>query len=161
MSEYNIGQQNAHNIYNADNIYFQPDPAALFSSGVRALAGRDYATACTQLAAAVKANPADTQAQYYLSLAQLEGKRPHSHSAARVAEVEQHLVAAAALPEAQALRVLVQEDYRMSWKNSSSVPDSLMRLGQSVTASRAREIVQHVPAPESRVWRVLKARAEG
>jgi hypothetical protein len=57
------------------------------------------------------------------------------------------------------LLILVNEDYYLAWQNSNVVPSALVDLVNSIPLSSAQEIIEHTPAEQSRVWRLLAARA--
>jgi nucleoside phosphorylase len=158
-----IYQANSHSgaIYQAHTINMRPEQAVDHAElGAQALVVHDYSSARAHFADAAKATPTDPLIQYQLSLAELDGQRPHMHSAATIETVERRLKSVIEqLPEIRALQLLVAEDYRLTWKTNNSVPQALIDLVNSVPAQRAREITEHVPAEESRVWRLLAVRA--
>lgn len=160
MNEFNIGKQQAENIYQAEKIYLGPKPEDHRRAGERALGLRDYEAARRHFRGAVEASSADPEIHYQLALALLGGRRPHMASAAEVTSIRRQLELAGRLPEAQALLVLVNEDYYLSWQQSSAVPPELVDLVQSVPLARVQEIVTHVPAEQCRVWRLLAGRAK-
>lgn len=160
MNEFHIGEQHAKNIYQAEHIHLNPAPADHARLGAEALALHDYPVARKYLAAAAEANPGDSRINYQYSLALLDGRRPHMHSAATVEQVQRRLgMVQKQLPEAMALLVLVAEDYQLTWKNNNTIPEALIELANSVSPQRAREVIDHVPAEQSRVWRLLALRA--
>jgi len=158
MNEYHIGEQSAHSIYQADQIFIGSQPRDHAQIGERALAQHDYASARIHLGRAIDDNPADPKARYRLALALLGGQRPHMNTAETVEAVTAHLSQARQLREAQVLQVLVNEDYYLAWQRSNAVPPELVNLVASVSPASAKEITEHVPAEQCRVWRLLKVR---
>jgi hypothetical protein len=158
MNEYHIGWQQADNIFQAETINLGAAPANHVGSGKQALALHDYETAAAQLGQAVSDDPADLESHYLLSLALLGGRRPHMNPGSTIRSIERHLRVAATLTEARVLQVLVNEDYRLAWQHSNAVPAALVELVASVALPRAQEIIEHVPAEQSRVWLLLAAR---
>jgi hypothetical protein len=162
MTEFNIGEQRAENIYNADTIHVHAQRVDYLGLGLKSLAAHDYASARGHLSAAAEADPGNYTIYYYLSLAQLDGRRPHMHSGATVEEIQRRLANAAdRMLAAKALLILVAEDYQLAWRSSGFIPDELISLVRSVPIEHALEIVEHVPAEQSRVWRLLAARIGG
>lgn len=169
MAEFNINDQHAEKIYqadiiadviNADTINLAPPPEDHVRAGINALAQGDYGTARAHFGQAVTSSPADPDSHYRLALALLDGRRPHMSSAATMRDIERHLTLAGPLPEARTLLILANEDYYLTWQRNNSVPPELVDLVLSVPLARVREIIQHVPAEECRVWRLLAARIE-
>jgi len=163
MSKFEIHDQHAEKIYQADIInVHEAQRVDHFGLGLKSLAAHDYASARRQLSAAAEADPGNHIVSYYLSLAQLDGRRPHMHSGATVEQIQRRLnTAVDRLPAAKALLILVAEDYQLAWRASEYIPAELIDLIRSVPVQQALEIVEHVPAEESRVWRLLSARIKG
>jgi Flp pilus assembly protein TadD len=153
----------AGTIYQADQIHVHqsaPDVDHV-AAAMAALRARNYASARKGLDAAVDRRPDDPELNYYLGLSLLAGRRPHLHGAASIDKIAAHLdIAARTLTEATALLLLVKEDYTTAWRNHSAVPREVMDLVSKVSPDRAKEITEHVRAPESRVWKLLAMRAE-
>jgi hypothetical protein len=160
MSDFNIRNQRARNIYQADNIYLAPEKKDHAAAGRKALVLHDYETARVLFGQAVNDDPADLESQYRLSIALLDGRRPHMNSSSTIKSIERRLTLAKQLPEAQVLLVLVGEDYYLTWKHNNTIPSVLVNLINSISLSNAREIIEHVPAEESRVWQLLAARVK-
>jgi hypothetical protein len=100
MSEFNIGEQHAHNIYQADKIYLGSQSQDHVASGKKALALHDYDTARLHFGQAVNNDPSDLESQYRLSLALLDGRRPHMNPSSTIKSIERRLTLAKQLPEA-------------------------------------------------------------
>jgi hypothetical protein len=163
MATFNVGDLYGENIYQADQIllYHSAPEVDHVAAAMTALRAHNYASACQGLAAAVDRRPDDPELNYYLGLSLLAGKRPHMHGAVSIDTITAHLdIAARELTEATALLLLVKEDYRTAWRNHSAIPRELTALVSKVSANRAKEIIEHVRAPESRVWKLLAMRAE-
>jgi len=160
MADFSIEQQNAHLIQNADQITYQiglPERDHL-AVGMRALAARYYPEARNSLTKALSDNPDNVRTRYYLALSLLDGKRPHMHSINLVRTIREHLESARKLPCAEVLLALVNEDHGLFWRKGVSQPPRLVALIGSLEAAQAQEIVAHVPAPESGVWRALASK---
>ena len=160
MVDFSIEQQTARLIQNADRIINQfalPERDHL-AVGMRALAARYYAEARNSLSKALSDNPHDARTRYYLALSLLDGKRPHMHSINHVRTIREHLENARELPSAEVLAALVNEDHGLYWRKGVSLPPRLVALIGSLNTAQVQEIVAHVPAPESGVWRALASR---
>jgi len=129
--------------------------------GRAALAAFDYAQAADCLGDAVRDDPHNPDLRYLLALALLGGTRPRLHSSEWIKEIGVHLRHAAELPRARVLSALVAEDHGLHyWLPSEALPERLAALIAQVNAGQADEIVLHVPAPESGVWRAVRARCQ-
>ena len=154
-----VHQQIAGQIVNIEH-HGAPRPDHL-RSGVTLLRRRHYAAAVRELTRAVEDDPGDPDAHYYLALALLDGVRPHRRPRWVVDTVRRHLTSAAPLPEAQVLRVLVDEDYGLTWRRYTAIPQALVDLVALLDHERAVEILEHVPAPGTRTARVLEEAVSG
>ncbi len=165
MTEFNIDQQRAATIQNADII----NNGAVINFGApekdhvqiatTALREQRYSTAAAHYSAALETRPGDPVLRYTIALALLGGVRPNRHAQENITEIQRYLREAQDLPEAQVLSVLVSEDYGLFWQRYSDVPDSLRNLVDRTSAERAAEIVFHVPASEARTWQELSRKA--
>jgi hypothetical protein len=132
-----------------------PDHAA---DGVRALACRDYDAAVADLGAAVRGAQVDPELHFLLALALLRGNRPHRvRSSKDVTALRTHLERVGDLPHARLLLLMADEDRARGWERGADVPDRVRKLADTADPARVREILDHVHAPENRVWRVLAA----
>lgn len=160
MNEFNIQEQRAENIYQAEKIYLGPLPADHVQAGKKALMLHDYEATRAHFGRAIDGSPVEPETHYQLALALLDGQRPHMASAATIKSIQRQLALAEPLLEARALLVLVNEDYYLTWQQSNAVPPALVDLVQSIPLARAQEIIEHVPAEQCRVWRLLTARVK-
>jgi hypothetical protein len=128
--------------------------------GQAALAAFDYAQAADCLGDAVRDDPRNPHLRYSLALALLGGARPRVHRSEWIKEIGVHLRHAAELPRARVLSALVAEDHGLHWLPSEALPERLAALIAQVSPVQAEEIVVHVPAPESGVWRAVRTRCE-
>ncbi len=159
MTDYHNRDLYAEQIIQADVYNAAPPRPDHRAHGLRALEDGDYDTAVRHLEAAVVDHPDDQVLHYYRALALLGGYRPNQHSADALRKVLARLERAGNLPEARALRTLVNEDYGLSWHKWDVVTPELRALIGEVTVARCREITRHVPAREARTWRELNRRA--
>jgi hypothetical protein len=99
---------------------------------------------------------------FYWALTMLGGIRPAHHSAPTVAAVTKVLGEACRLdprsPHPRALLALIHEDFYAHSAIGGPRPD--MTGLTEISADRATEIVQHVPAPECRAWQSLLRTAD-
>jgi hypothetical protein len=162
MAEFHIDRQSGRLIQNADTIINQLriPPTNHLAVGMKTLASGYYPAARQSLGKALRDDPGNPQIRYYLALSMLDGQRPRRHSTGHVEEIRKHLDRAWELPQARVLRVLVDEDHDLHWRRRIGLPAQLVALIGQLPVGLAREITAHVPAPESRVWRALTARAE-
>jgi hypothetical protein len=153
-----VNEQRAHTIQNADVIHNHPSGRVVDhrAAGARALQERRYAVASSHFDSVLDAGEARAGDWYYAALALLQGRRPLQHEKATVVEIDRRLCHAGASPEALVLRALVADDYSQSWRRYRSIPDSLVKLIDRLGDGRRREILSHVEAPESRVWKALR-----
>lgn len=165
MAEFNIDQQRAATVQNADIINNggvvncgapEKDHVQIATTALR---GQHYSTAAAHYAAALETRPDDPGLRYALALALLGGVRPNRHTRENIAEIQRHLRDAQVLPEAQVLSALVSEDYGLFWQRYSGVSAGLRNLVNRTSAERAAEIVFHVPAREARTWQELSRKA--
>lgn len=125
-------------------------------AGHALLANRLYADAARRFADSLTEDPASAEAHFGLALALLQGRRPHLHSDATIRRIEGHLQAAAVLPEAPVLGLLVAEDHRLVWQRAPrSIPKGIITMARELSGERAELILVHVPAREARIWRAL------
>jgi hypothetical protein len=159
MIDRGVHEQRAHVIQNADVIHNhstrQTDHRA---AGVRALDERRYGDALRHFDALLDDGRTRPDVWYYSALALLRGVRPLHHAKATLIDVERRLEYARALPEAVVLRALVVDDYTQAWRRHRRLPDDLRTMIRSLDRSRTQEMVEHVKAPESRVWKALQSR---
>ncbi|WP_370967683.1 hypothetical protein [Amycolatopsis sp. cg9] len=125
------------------------------ADGLRALARRDYETAIADL---TRAAPADPGLDFFLALALLRGNRPHRvRSSRELTAVRDRLRRTAHLPHARLLLLLTDEDRGRFWERGGPVSGLLAELVAAAGPDHVRTILEHVTAPENRVWRVLAA----
>lgn len=159
VSGFWIASQNGEIIQNADTIKNYAGTRYDFRVlGVRALHARHYEQAVSHFSSALMDNPSDANLHYYIALALLHGRRPNRQSRQNLEDVKRHLEEAAPLPHAMALSALVIEDYSLTWRQYTSIPEALVQLTRTVDREHRREILGHVPAPEARTWQELRRR---
>lgn len=159
MTNFNIDQQRAVTIQNADTINNGAPEKDHVQIATTALRQQRYSAAAVHYTAALETRPGDPGLHYALALALLGGVRPNRHTQENITEIQRYLREAQELPEAQVLSVLVSEDYGLFWQRYSDVPASLRDLTDRTSVERAAEIVFHVPAREARTWQELARKA--
>lgn len=131
------------------------------ADGVRALDRKDYETAVADFTRARRAAPEDSELDFLLALALLRGNRPHRVRANReVTAVRDCLRRAGLLPHAQLLLLLAEEDRGRFWERGGHVSDLVLTLVDAMDPDQVRKILDHVTAPENRVWQLLAARQD-
>lgn len=140
-------------------VHYHPHPEPdRRTNGVRALARKDYDSAVADLGEAVRGPDVAPELYFSLALALLRGNRPHRVRSNRdLAAVRAHLRRVEDLPHARLLLLLTDEDRARGWESGGDVPDPVRRLAVAADPARVREILDHVRAPENRVWRILAA----
>jgi hypothetical protein len=137
------------------HLHAGPDRSA---DGLRALGRKDYDSAVADLSEAVRGPDVAPDLYFALALALLRGNRPHRVRSNRdLAAVRTHLQRVEDLPHARLLLLLTDEDRARGWEGGDDVPDRVRRLAVAADPVRVREILDHVRAPENRVWRILAA----
>ncbi|MEV1019246.1 hypothetical protein [Streptomyces sp. NPDC050264] len=165
MTEFRIGDQRAGLIQNAD-VIINASPAATDHQAAAegALRARDYGTAIARLKEHLAAEPADSLARFRLVVAALRGRHPDRYEAGQIHRLTARLVRLAAddpgCHHAKVLAVVIN-DGMLSRSRTSPLPPSAdtLRLVAAVVRTapgRAREIVEHVPVPESPTWAELR-----
>ena len=168
-SRYRIDKQRAETIINADTVdigtpRISPAERAqeLLRLGEKALGQRMYSAAATSLEEGISLGELEpsafAQARFLLAVALLGGRRPSLCTGSELDRVCD-LLRTLSEPRAVFLATLVEEDRTNAWMSSPAVPDSLRLNAQQVDRPSADLIRRHVPAPQSRVWRVLDERA--
>ncbi|EOD63255.1 hypothetical protein H480_38040 [Amycolatopsis vancoresmycina DSM 44592] len=136
----------------------EPDYLA---EGVRALGRKDYETAVAQLGQARRAT-ADPELDFLFALALLRGRRPHRvRSNDELTAVRDSLRRVMLLPHARILLLLIEEDRGRGWQQGGTVPDLVPALVAAADPGQVRRILDHVSAPENRVWQLLAAAKRG
>jgi hypothetical protein len=131
------------------------------ADGLRALARKDYNAAVAALTQALRAPSADPALYFHLALAQLRGNRPLRVSSARdLTVVRDCLDRVGHLAHARVLLYLTDEDRRRFWERGGQVSEQVSALVEAVEPEYVAEILEHVTAPENRVWQLLRARQE-
>lgn len=129
------------------------------ADGLRALARKDYSAAVAALTRALRAPSADPALYFHLALAQLRGNRPHSVRSARdLAVVRDCLDRVGHLAHARVLLHLTDEDRGRLWERGGQVSAQVPALVEVMDPEYVAEILDHVTAPENRVWQLLSAR---
>jgi len=161
MADYTIGNQYGRDFYQAETIHVhaakEHDHAATAEG---ALARKDYRTACRSFTEALGSGANSPRLHYGLALALLAGTRPVLHRASDIGTVRDRLTLSG-LPEAKILSLLVEEDHRSLWRSPNPLPAEVRDFVAALDPDAANEIILHLHVPESRVWRLLSARAGG
>ncbi|MEU4246224.1 hypothetical protein AB0F15_02320 [Amycolatopsis sp. NPDC026612] len=155
----NTGPVHGETVYLGDvHLHGTAERADFRDGGVLALSRKDYATAVADLSRACRAAPADAGLGFLLALALLRGHRPHRiRSTRELTAVLDCLRRAEHLPHARLLVLLVQEDRGRFWERGGRVSGEVQALVDDADPAAVRQILDHVTAPENRVWRLLEA----
>ncbi|MEV6831657.1 hypothetical protein [Amycolatopsis sp. NPDC051102] len=136
----------------------QPDFRA---EGERALDRKDYETAIAQLGQARRA-AADPELDFLCALALLRGRRPHRvRSNRELTAVRDGLRRVVLLPHARLLLLLIDEDRGRCWERGGGVSELVPALVAATEPEQVRRILDHLSAPENRVWQLLAAAHRG
>ncbi|WP_328449913.1 hypothetical protein [Amycolatopsis sp. NBC_00438] len=143
----------------AENVNGPARPRDYPADGLRALARKDYNAAVAALTQALRAPSADPALYFHLALAQLRGNRPHRVGSARDLNVVRDcLDRVGHLAHARVLLHLTDEDRGRLWERGGQVPARVSALVEVMAPEYVEEILDHVTAPENRVWQLLRSR---
>jgi|tagenome__1003787_1003787.scaffolds.fasta_scaffold20854760_3 hypothetical protein len=124
-------------------------------SGITLLRQANYAEARRELGRAIEESPCDEKGHYYLAIALLDGSRPNRRPYSVLARIRHHLRAAATLPEAKVLNLMIEEDYGFKWRHHTQIPPALFDLVELLGCDQVSELLTHVPARGTRTYKVL------
>ncbi len=131
------------------------------ADGLLALGRKDYNAAVAALTQALRAPSADPALYFHLALAQLRGNRPDRVKSARDLNVVRYcLDRAGHLAHARVLLHLADEDRGRSWERGGQVAARVRALVEAMDPEYVEEILEHVTAPENRVWQLLVAQRD-
>jgi hypothetical protein len=125
---------------------------------------RRYADALTSLSAVQRRFPDEAEVYYYWALAALGGWRPAAHAGETVGVVLRLLSEAdrrrPGMVHAGVLAALVCEDYFVLRRMPAPhLPMARTATPARLDAAHAREILDHVPAPDCATWRTINDRS--
>ena len=126
------------------------------AAGIALLRRAHYAEARHELSRAIQGSPDEDRGHYYLAMALLDGARPHRCPLAVLNRVRRHLESAEAMPEARALRLMVEEDDRLRWRHHTRIPPALFELVGLLKSEHVNELLTHIPAEGTRTYQVLE-----
>jgi hypothetical protein len=164
MADFSIGSQRADRIQNAETILnFGPPAVDHRAAAEAALAGREYEAAVQHLKQALDQHPGDSLVRFRLVLAALRGRHPDRYGARQVQALIERLVRLVSdAPDCHHARVLALVINEGMLTRGSARPQRLApessRLVALVDQERGREILTHVPVPDSPVWSCLNRR---
>ncbi|MET8853157.1 hypothetical protein [Amycolatopsis sp. NPDC004625] len=148
-------------VYLGEVHHHGPAEPDYLAEGVRALDRKDYETAVAQLGQA-RRTAADPELDFLFALALLRGRRPHRvRSNGELTAVRDCLRRVVLLPHARILLLLIDEDRGRGWQRGGALPDLVPALVAAADPEQLRRIVDHLSAPENRVWQLLAAAHRG
>jgi hypothetical protein len=163
--DYHIGWQRAHQIQNAE-IIVNTGPGATTAdhraAAVTALGYRDYEGAARSFQQVLQSQPDDATIHYYLVLTELRGLHPDRYPTRRTDAFLRRLVTAAQADptchHAKVLALVINESLLARVQRQQQLAPESRRLAALVNPVHGREILTHVPVPQSPVWNCLNRR---
>lgn len=166
MAEFNIGNQQAQNIYQGDQIHIHGTsgpPEDVMAVGQRCLDQGNYEAARAAFEKAVLDPKTEIQANFHLAVSLLAENRLRLKKERTIrraeAALERILKRARNDPGALILSAIINEGYYQA--NRYRSPAHLLELPQPYADGAEEQIaliVEHVRAEESPTWRLLSAK---
>jgi len=161
MADFRIGRQQAGLIQQADIIHNHGAPPVDHRAAAEAaLEAREYESAIGHLKQVVETDPGDSLARFRLVLAALRGHHPDRYGARQTQALTERLVRLVAddpdCHHAKVLALVINDGMltRGSGRPRQPTADT-RRLVALVDPARGREILAHVPVPDSPTWVLL------
>lgn len=164
MADFDIDRQQADLIQNADIVFnFGAPPVDHQAAAAAALEAREYDSAIGHLKQVLQANPGDGLARFRLVLAALRGRHPDRYGARQIQGLMERLVRLAMdepdCHHAKTLALIINDGLLVRGSGRAGAPTAdTRRLVSLVDPSRGREILAHVPVPESPTRSLLERR---
>ncbi|MBA2949282.1 tetratricopeptide repeat protein [Streptomyces himalayensis] len=163
MADFHIGSQRADLIQNADTIINGGPLVDHRAAAAAALEARDYETAIGHLKRVLEREPGDGAARFQLVLAALRGRHPDRYGTRQIQGLTERLVRLVTdepdCHHAKVLALIINDGLLTRGSGRPSPPTAdTRRLVSLVDPERGREILDHVPVPESRTRGLLDRR---
>ncbi|WP_371597970.1 hypothetical protein [Streptomyces sp. NBC_00564] len=162
MADFRIDRQQAALIQQADTINnYGPPQVDHRAAAEAALNEREYESAIRHLKQVLETDPGDSLARFRLVVAALRGCHPDRYGARQTQALTERLVRLATedpgCHHAKVLALVINDAMlaRGSGRPRQPTPDT-RRLVTLVDPARGREILAHVPVPDSPTWVLLE-----
>ncbi|MCX5557755.1 hypothetical protein [Streptomyces sp. NBC_00038] len=167
MADFRIGRQQADLIQQADTINnFGPPQVDHRAAAGAALDAREYESAIAHLKQVLETDPGDGLARFRLVVAALRGCHPDRYGARQTQALTERLVRLAAedpgCHHAKVLALVINDALLARGSGRPGQPSAdTRRLVALVDPARGREILAHVPVPDSPTWVLLERALRG
>jgi len=161
MSRFDQRKQKVNTQFNISVQTDKPSIEELEGKGKQLLQAREYQLTITVFEQVLNLSPCSADAQYYISLALLNGQRPRLLTLSTIREIERRLqIATRHSPKSShcfVLWAIVKEDYYVLNGLYDTPPTSseLLQRVSSISVTHFDEMIEHIQAPNNRVWEWL------